>query len=132
MQLHYSLHNNEFAKYHTKQLIFPHMCGKIKTVIKMLINSVIKNEAIRNKQMITEYEKLISELPKGSIICRKKEYYYLKYRKDGKVHDEYIGKDHDTVEKIQERIALRKHYEKMLSALKREQKTITKIMEGLE
>lgn len=98
----------------------------------MLINSVVKNEAIRNKQMIIEYEKLISELPKGSIICRKKEYYYLKYRKDGKACDDYIGKDTDTVAKIQEQITLRKHYEKMLSALKREQKTITKITEGLE
>lgn len=120
------------CKYHTKRLIFSYMCGKIKTVIKMLINSVVKNEAIRNKQMITEYEKLISELPKGSIICRKKEYYYLKYRKDGKVCDEYIGKDSDAVAKIGEQITLRKHYEKMLSALKREQKAIIKIMEGLE
>lgn len=97
----------------------------------MLINSVIKNEAIRNELMIREYEKLISELPKGSVICRKKEYYYLKYRKNGKVCDEYIGKGSDTVAKIQEQITLRKHYEKMLSALKREQKAITKIMEGL-
>lgn len=61
-----------------------------------------------------------------------KKYYYLKYRKDGKVCDDYIGKDTDTVAKIQEQTTLRKHYEKMLSALKREQKTITKIMEGLE
>lgn len=97
----------------------------------MLINSVIKNEAIRNELMIREYEKLISELPKGSVICRKKEYYYLKYRKNGKVCDEYIGKGPDTVAKIREQITLRKHYEKMLSALKREQKAITKIMEGL-
>lgn len=98
----------------------------------MLINSVIKNEAIRNEQMMKEYERLISELPKGSIICRKNEYYYLKYRKNGKVCDEYIGKNPETVAKIQEQITLRKHYEKMLSALKREQKAITKIMEELE
>lgn len=98
----------------------------------MLINSVIKNEAARNKQMITEYEKLISELPKGSLVCRKNEYYYLKYREGGKVCDKYIGKDVQEIEKIKEQIACRKHYEKMLSTLKQEQKTITKIMEGLE
>ena len=98
----------------------------------MLINSVVKNEAIRTEQLIEESEKLISELPKGSLICRKNEYYYLKYRKDGKVCDEYIGKDPEAVAKVREQLEQRKHYEKMLSALKREQKTITKIMEGLE
>ena len=101
-------------------------------VMNMIINSVLKNEAIRNEQMICEYEKLVSELPKGSLICRKKEYYYLKYRKDGKVCDKYIGKDPEIVETIKEQIERRKHYEKMLSALKREQKTITKMMEGLQ
>ena len=107
-------------------------CTEATLIIPCLINSVLKNEAIRNEQMICEYEKLISELPKGSLICRKKEYYYLKYRKDGKVCDEYIGKDPEIVETIKEQIERRKHYEKMLSVLKREQKTITKMMEGLQ
>lgn len=98
----------------------------------MLINSVIRNEASRNEQMTREYEKLIAELPKGSLICRKNEYYYLKYRKNGKVYDEYIGKDPEAVAKVKEQLEKRKHYEKMLAALKREQKTIAKIMEGLE
>ena len=97
----------------------------------MLINSVVKNEAIRNEQMIAEYEKRIAELPKGSLIFRKNEYYYLKYRKDGKVCDEYIGKAPDAVSQIKEQLELRKHYEKMLLALKQEQKAITKILEGL-
>ena len=97
----------------------------------MLINSVIKNEAIRNEQMIKEYEKQMEELPKGSLICRKKEYYYLKYRRDGKVCDEYIGKDPGVVAHIKEQLELRKHYEKMLLALRQEQKVIAKIMEGL-
>lgn len=100
-------------------------------VIEMLINAVIKNEAIRNEQMIAEYERRIADLPKGSLICRKKEYYYLKYRKDGKVCDEYLGKDPDVISQIKEQLELRKHYEKMLLALRKEQKTIAKIMEGL-
>ena len=98
-------------------------------VIEVLINSVVKSEAERNGQMIEEYERLIESLPKGSIICRKNEYYYLKYRKDGKVCDEYIGKDPTSVK---EQLEQRKHYEKMLSVLKREQKAINKILEGLE
>ncbi len=100
--------------------------------MKMLINSVVKNEAIRNKQMIEQYENMMNSLPKGSLICRKNEYYYLKYRKDGKIYDEYIGKDLQVVSDIKEKLEQRKHYANMLSALKQEQKTIIKILEGLE
>lgn len=97
----------------------------------MIINSVVKNEALRNNEMIQKYEKLISNLPKGTIICRKNEYYYLKYRNNGKVCDDYIGKDGDRVSRLKEQLEQRKHYEKMLSALKQEQKVINKILEGL-
>lgn len=97
----------------------------------MIINTVVKNEAIRNERMISEYEKLLSELPKGSLICRKNEYYYLKYRENGKVYDKYIGKDAEKISEIKKQLALRKHYEAMLAELKNEQKTITKIMEDL-
>ncbi len=97
----------------------------------MIINSVVKNEALRNGEMIQQYEKLIKELPKGSLICRKNEYYYLKYRKNGKVYDDYVGKDKERISQIKEQIEQRKHYEKMLSALKQEQKVINKILEGL-
>lgn len=98
----------------------------------MIINTVVKNEAVRNNEMIRQYEKLISALPKGSLICRKNEYFYLKYRKNGKVCDDYIGKDKDKVLKFSEQLEQRKHYEKMLSALKQEQKVIGKILEGFE
>ena len=98
----------------------------------MLIHTVIKNEAIRNKQMIEEYEKLIQKLPKGSLICRKKEYYYLKYRKDGKVCDDYIGKDPKVIANVKEQLERRQHYEQMLLALRKEQTTINKLLEGLQ
>ena len=45
----------------------------------MLIQSVVQTEAARNEKMIQQYENLLSNLPRGSLICRKKEYYYLKY-----------------------------------------------------
>lgn len=95
----------------------------------MLIETVIQKEAQRNSQMIRQYEDLIAQLPKGSLICRKKEYYYLKYRQDGKVGDEYVGKDPETVERVREQLELRKHYLDMLSALKQEQKKIQKLLE---
>lgn len=97
----------------------------------MLIGSVIRNEAERNEQMIREYEALISALPKGSLICRKNEYYYLKYRENGKVCDKYIGKDAAVIAEIKQKLELRRHYAEMLDTLKREQKTIKRLLEGL-
>ena len=97
----------------------------------MLIQSVVENEAERNQNMISQYEELLDELPRGSLICRKKEYYYLKYRKDGKIYDEYIGKDSATVEMIRRKLEHRKHYAEMLSELKKEQKAIRKMLEVL-
>ena len=98
----------------------------------MLIESVIKSEAERNRKMIEQYEKLIAELPKGSLICRKGEYYYLKYRDNGKIQDKYIGKDHSTIDRIRKGIEQRKHFERMLYALSQEQKTITRLLEELQ
>ena len=99
---------------------------------QMIINSVIKNEAIRNKEMIAQYEKLLEALPKGSLILRKKEYYYLKYREDGKLHDDYIGKDPEKIAEIKDKLEQRSHYEKMLASLKKERKVIAKILEELK
>lgn len=97
----------------------------------MIIDSVIKNEALRNEKMIKQYEELLATLPKGSLICRKNGYYYLKYRKDGKVCDEYIGKDAKTIAQMKENLDQRKHCKEMLSALKQEQKVIHKMLGGL-
>lgn len=96
----------------------------------MLIASVVKNEALRNAQMIEQYESQLASLPKGSLISRKG-YFYLKFRKDGKVCDEYIGKDPDKVSELREQLALRKHCETMLSSLRQERKKIHKILEEL-
>lgn len=101
-------------------------------VKNMLFNIAVKNEAIRNQQMISEYKKLISDLPKGSLICRKNEYYYLKYRENGKMYDKYIGKDMKLIEDIKEKINLRKHYSEMLERLNEEQKIIQKVLEELK
>lgn len=96
----------------------------------MLIQIVVNNEAKRNENMINQYETLLTQLPRGSLICRKKEYYYLKYREDGKVQDKYIGKDPNVVADIRCKLEQRKHCMEMLYALKQEQKVIQKILEG--
>ena len=97
----------------------------------MLIESIVQNEAARNEKMILQYEELLNNLPRGSLICRKKEYYYLKYRKDGKIYDKYIGKNPETVDSLRKKLEQRKHYTEMLSALKQEQKVIQKMLEVL-
>lgn len=97
----------------------------------MLINSVIQKEAQRNSEMIKQYENLINTLPKGSLICRRNEYYYLKYREGEKVHDKYIGHDPNVVAEFREKLSLRCHYMDMLTALRKEQKSIRKILEKL-
>jgi len=98
----------------------------------MIITSVVKNEAVRNRQMVEQYQKLLEKLPRGTLILRKNEYYYLKYRKDGKVCDDYIGKDPNKIADIKKKLEQRKHYEKMLSSLLEEQKVINKILEDLK
>lgn len=98
----------------------------------MLIRSVVERESERNNRMITEYEALMEQLPKGSLICRRNGYYYLKFRQDGKLHDVYVGKDPDSVSELREQLELRKHYMQMLTELKKEQKSIKKILEGLD
>ncbi len=96
----------------------------------MLITSVVQNEADRNQKMIAEYRALLSELPKGSLICRKN-YWYLKYRDGGKVCDKYIGKDPAVVDELRGKLELRRHYTEMLTHLEKEQKTIQKVLEEL-
>lgn len=105
------------------------MCGIIMLVINMIIDSVIQKEFQRNEKMILQYENVLNSLPRGSIICRKNEYFYLKYREGSKVHDKYIGKNGKAVDEMREKLSYRKHCEKMLATLKDEQKLIIKMME---
>ena len=97
-------------------------------VSNMLINIAVKNEAIRNQQMISEYKKLISDLPKGSLICRKNEYYYLKYRDGKKVVSQYISKDR--IDEVSLKIQKRKHVETMIKSLKKELDIANRILEA--
>ena len=96
----------------------------------MLIEQTVRKEARRNEEMIRQYEGLISELPKGSLVCKKTGYYYLRYRRGGKVCDKYIGKDAENIAAMREKIDERKHCEEMLRVLRGEQKAISKLLEG--
>jgi len=91
-----------------------------------IIDSVIQQEKARNLQMQSEYLKLISELPQGSLLIRKlgsKEYCYLHYKKNGKVYNQYAGTVENATE-IKRKISKRKHFEKVLNNLQGEYKRI--------
>lgn len=84
--------------------------------------------------MLHFYENEIKALPKGNISIKKvksNSYYYLKYRRDTKIITDYIGKDTLQVKSIEEQIQRRKHYQKMVSALLKEQKEIQRIIRAL-
>lgn len=101
----------------------------------MLIKSVVYEEQKRNAEMIETYRSELKNLTKGNLSIKKvgnNEYYYLKYRNDKKIITDYIGKDKGKIAQIEEQIKRRKHYKNMLSALIKEQKIISKILEGLE
>ncbi|MCK5156548.1 MAG: hypothetical protein KAQ69_08975 [Spirochaetales bacterium] len=103
-------------------------------MIVELIKPTIDKELSRNIKMLHFYENEIKSLPKGNISIKKvnsNSYYYLKYRKDTKIITDYIGKDKLHIKPIEEQIEKRKHYQKMLSALLKEQKEIKRIIRVL-
>ena len=65
-------------------------------------------------------EKELSKLPKGTITKRKisnQYYYYLAYRRDGKVHQDYIGKTEPV--KLSKQFSRRRQFEKELREVKK-------------
>ncbi len=95
-----------------------------------LISALIKKESIRNQKMISEYEKELESLPKGSIktkVIGNNCYYYLNYRDGKKVVSKYIGKDESNIEFIKDQLAKRHHIELMIKHLKSEQLQIKKL-----
>lgn len=81
--------------------------------------------------MQREYQNKIDQLPKGTIVRKKvgnHEYYYLKYRNGKKTVTDYIGRDLKKVDEVRTQVEKRKHFEKMLSELREENKLIDKLM----
>ena len=68
-----------------------------------IISTLIFKEKNRNEVMQSEYLKELKSLPKGTIKIKKvngNEYYYLTYRDGEKIVTKYVGKDKDTLFKI--------------------------------
>lgn len=95
-----------------------------------IVSNLISKESVRNQNMITEYEKQLADLPKGSIKSKtigKNVYYYLYYREGKKVISKYLGKDEESINVIKELLIKRNHIELMLKQLKQEQQEIKRL-----
>lgn len=96
-----------------------------------VLEGVLLEEKERNLMMQKQYMQEISELPKGSVVKKSKksgDYYYLAYRKNSKVVSDYLGKDIEKVNKIQQAIDKRKHLEGLVKKLKNELKLIARVV----
>jgi hypothetical protein len=94
---------------------------------------MVINLAMREREriliMIDEYNAILDSLPKGTLLC-KKSYMYLQYRNGKKIISDYIGKDPEKIENINQNLERRKHIEKMVAFLQNELELTEKITEG--
>jgi len=96
-----------------------------------IIEGVLLEERERNLMMQKQYLLEISALPKGSIVKKSKksgDYYYLTYRKGNKVVSDYLGKEAQKVQEVQQNINKRKYLEGLVKNLRSELKLITKVV----
>lgn len=96
---------------------------------KYFIDAVLEREKQRNENMRIAYEKLISDMPRGSLIIRElngRQYCYLRYRDGKKVIQKYAGTI-DQEEALRTKIAERKRLVKLLTMLEEESKRISKM-----
>jgi len=99
-----------------------------------LIKITLESEEQKLKKLIVSYEDCLLSLPKGSIIAKKRNnniYFYLSYRKDNKVISEYIGKDKNKIDQIEQKLAKRVHTVNMIKRLQKELMLINKLKESV-
>ncbi len=90
-------------------------------------------EAKKLSVLRDSYEKQLAALPKGSLRTKEqngRKYFYLAYRKNGKVVNEYIGNDESVVADLQEQIERRKGIESLVKAIKKELALMNKVLEA--
>ncbi|MDR0469647.1 MAG: hypothetical protein LBH09_06695 [Peptococcaceae bacterium] len=79
------------------------------------------------------YKKQLADLPKGSLQVKErngKKYYYLVYRNDGKIVNDYAGNDEAIITELKEQLDRRKGIEKLLKGIKKEIALMNKVLEA--
>lgn len=97
-----------------------------------ILKGVLKEELKRLQDLGKQYSKLIEELPKGSLVRKKRResiYYYLAHRKGKKVVFDYVGKlNPKDLEKLLDKIDERKKINKLNSQVKKDIKKLEKMI----
>jgi len=97
------------------------------------IAAMIEREAEKMSALLGLYEKQLGALPKGSLRVKErggKSYFYLSYRKDGKVVTDYVGNDETTLNSLKEQLERRQGIGRLCKAIKRELRLMNKAMEA--
>ncbi len=92
----------------------------------------VERELKRMSALRESYENQLANLPKGSLRVKErngKKYFYLSYRRDGKVVSDYVGNNEDTLNGLKEQLQRRKGIEKLLKKINNELRLISKALE---
>ncbi len=92
----------------------------------------VERKLKRMSALRESYENLLANLPKGSLRVKErngKKYFYLSYRRDGKVVSDYVGNNEDTLDGLKEQLRRRKGIEKLLKKINNELRLISKALE---
>lgn len=99
-----------------------------------MIFDILDEERRRLLQLKKKYEREISELPRGSLSCKrrgKREYYYLAYRVSEKVKFKYIGpSDSEDAKMVKKKIEERKALEQNLRRVKENLRDVERSLRG--
>jgi len=97
------------------------------------ITATIEREAEKMSALLGLYEKQLGALPKGSLHAKErngKNYFYLSYRKDGKVVTDYVGNDETALNSLKEQLERRENIERLRKAIKHELRLMNKAKEA--
>jgi hypothetical protein len=101
-----------------------------------VIKGVLEEELQSSIKMKKQYERALSELPKGSLVEKKikgRKYYYLAIRESDKVRFIYKGKiSEEEKKKYIEAKKFRAKYRKLLSRINKQIAFLRKILNGKE
>jgi hypothetical protein len=91
----------------------------------MAIREILEEELENSLRMEQEYSLRLEKLPKGSLVRRMRnghEYYYIVYRKEGKVCLDYVGKEvsAEMKKEYQEAKARRAQYRNLRSKVRQQ------------
>jgi hypothetical protein len=98
-----------------------------------IVSGMLRDEYKRCQEMVSELERAVSALPKGSLHQRQKSYkekeysyYFLKYRDGSRSVSKHVAEK--DVEAVREGIARRKKYEQQIKGFKSRMAYLKKIL----